>query len=143
MNPALKDLEFLAGDWDIELSNAAFLPKPDEKVRGSVAFRWLESGALLMMSQGIGPPAATWVIGRDEGGPDYTVLYFDNRGVSRVYEMSFRGRVWKMWRSNPDFSQRFEGEISEDNHMIAASWEKSADGKTWEHDFDLRYTKRS
>lgn len=130
------------GKWDIELSNAAFLPDPDEKVHGSVAFRWIESGPLLATSRGAGMPAATWVIGRDDGGQDYTVLYSDDRGVSRVYEMSFRNRVWKMWRNDPEFSQRFEGTVSEDNRTICASWEQSSDGKKWEHDFNLRYTRR-
>jgi hypothetical protein len=143
LNPALKELEFFTGEWDMELSNAAFLASPEEKVHGSVTFRWVESGALLVMSQGAGMmPAATWAIGRDDAKNDYTVLYADNRGVSRVYEMSFARGVWEMWRNNPEFSQRFEGRVSEDKRTIEATWAKSSDGKTWEHDFDLRYTKR-
>ena len=35
-NPALADLQFLAGAWDMELSEASFLPGPDAKVHGSV-----------------------------------------------------------------------------------------------------------
>jgi len=29
-----------------------------------------------------------WLIGRDESTPKYTVLYYDSRSVSRVYEMN-------------------------------------------------------
>ena len=60
--------------------------------------------------------------------------------------MSFEDRVWKLWRDEPnfsplDFSQRFTGIFSEDGKTIAGAWETSYDGKTWEHDFDLTYTK--
>ena len=40
-----------------------------------------------------------------------------------------------------DFSQRFTGTLSEDGNTIAGAWEICHDGKTWEHDFDLTYTK--
>lgn len=31
-NPALRPLEVLAGEWEMELSNASFLPRPSETV---------------------------------------------------------------------------------------------------------------
>jgi len=49
--------------------------------------------------------------------------------------------VWKLWRNSPGFSQRFEGHFSADRNTITARWEKSFDGSTWEHDFDLMYSK--
>lgn len=42
---------------------------------------------------------------------------------------------------SPGFWQRFAGAISEDGESIVATWEKSADGSNWEHDFDLIYSK--
>jgi hypothetical protein len=142
-NPALDDLAFLAGEWATELSNSAFLPDPKARISAAVRFDWVADGAALMMRQGNrppSPPAATWIIGRDEGREGYTVLYNDARGVSRIYEMTFSDNRWKMWRNNPRFSQRFEGTVSRDSKQIVAYWEKSTDGgKTWEHDFDLTY----
>jgi hypothetical protein len=88
-----------------------------------------------------GAPDATWLIGRDEALKDYVVLYYDNRQVSRVYGMSFSDGTWKMWRSSPGFSQRFEGKLSRDGDMITAYWEKSTGGEIWEHHFDVRYTR--
>ncbi len=55
--------------------------------------------------------------------------------------MSFSGNLWKLWRHSPGFSQRFEGRISKDGNTITAEWEKSNDGRTWEHDFDVTYTR--
>lgn len=42
-NPQLKDLEFLVGEWEMELSNAAFLPHPSDTVRRQVSFEWIEN----------------------------------------------------------------------------------------------------
>jgi len=55
--------------------------------------------------------------------------------------MTFSGSVWKMWRQAPGFWQRFSGTLSDDGSSITAMWEKSPDGSTWEHDFDLIYSK--
>ena len=45
-NPALKDLQGLAGRWEMEISNADFLPEQSAKVKGTVAFEWVEGSAL-------------------------------------------------------------------------------------------------
>ena len=140
-NPALADLRFLAGDWDMELSGASFLPDPDATVHGSVTFEWIEQGAALAMRMGnAATPAATWIIGRDDAEPGYHIFYADDRGVSRVYRMSFSDGTWRMWRDTPEFSQRFDAEVSADRAEIKGSWQKSVDGgTTWEHDFAVRY----
>ncbi len=101
-----------------------------------------EDGAVLVLRQSEhsgNPPSARWAIGRDGSGPDYKVLYSDQRGVSRVYDMSFSEGLWRMRRDNPGFSQRFEGRVSPDRKTIVSHWEKSFDGTTWEHDFDITY----
>ena len=143
-NPVLKHLEILTGDWDMELSNTSFLPSSSDTVTGHASFEWLESGAFLIMYMGNKPPNtpdAIWLISRDEAIRNYTVLYYDTRKVSRIYEMSFSDGIWKMWRNSPGFSQRFEGKFSDDGNIIAAHWEKSSNGSTWEHDFDVTYKK--
>ena len=142
-NPALDELRLLAGDWDMELSEASFLPDPDVKLRGSVTVAWIEQGAALALRMGDArAPTATWIIGRDDAEPGYHVLYADDRGVSRVYRMSLRGGTWRIWRDTPEFSQRFEAQVSTDRAEISGTWQKSADGgTTWEHDFNVRYTR--
>ncbi len=86
-------------------------------------------------------PWAIWLISRDESRPAYQAFYYDDRKISRVYEMSFENGLWKMWRESPGFSQRYEGKVSDDRNMIMAQWEKSTDGLHWEHDFDVRCTR--
>jgi len=135
-NPALKQLEVLIGDWEIEVPQF-----PGQ--RGRATFEWLEDGAYLCVHSDAPDPApsATLVIGRDESSEVYTVLYYDSRGVSRVYQMTFGGSLWKMWRQAPGFWQRFSGTLSDDSSSIRAMWEKSPDGSAWEHDFDMIYSK--
>jgi hypothetical protein len=137
-NPALKGLKPFIGHWGMELSNASFLPEPSATIRGRVSFASIEDGAFVAMRQGTD---ATWVISRDEKEPNYTVLYADSRGVSRVYGMSLADRVWRIWRHSPGFSQRFEGTLSRDKKTVRGSWQKSFDGKHWVHDFDVTYRK--
>jgi len=124
-NPTLKRLSALIGNWDMELSRASFLLHPQTKVHGPASFNWIENGAFLIMYQGEKEdPQATWLIGRDESDDSFKVLYFDAREVSRIYEMSFKNGVWKMWRNAPGFSQRFKGVLSKNHNTITAEWEK-------------------
>jgi hypothetical protein len=137
-NPALRQLEVLIGEWEVEVPQ---FPGP----RGRATFEWLEDGAYLRCHSDAPDPApsATLIISRDESSEVYTVLHFDSRGVSRVYQMSFGEDVWKIWRQAPGFCQRFSGTLSDDGASIRAAWEKSPGGSRWEHDFDLIYRKVS
>lgn len=147
INPALGELQVLIGDWDVEISNTTFLPDPAASVRLRAAFRWQEAGAFLSVHQeggeGAGVPACVCVVSRDAIDEDYVMLYFDDRGVSRIYHMSLQAGTWKVWRNASGFMQRFTGAIAKEGARIAGRWEKSDDGETWEHDFDITYAKRS
>ena len=143
INPALQNMQNFIGTWEMELSNASFLPDPATNISGIANFEWFEGGDFLILRQGTKnkAPWATWFIGHDKDFPNYTVLYLDDQQSSRVYEMSYENGVWKMWRNSPGFRQRFEAKVSEDKKTITGYWENSTDGKTWKHDFDLRYAK--
>jgi hypothetical protein len=145
-NPSLEQLEVLSGRWEVEIR---WSPKTHKLVGGPATvrmetrFHWIEEGHFLVQHQGRaeGPPEARWLMGRDETSAEYCVLYADARGVSRVYQMSLQDRVWRIWRNATGFNQRFEGRLSADGRTIDAHWERSADGRTWERDFDLTYAK--
>jgi hypothetical protein len=137
-NPALQKLGALIGEWTVEI---VFPGETGKVVQGKTRFEWAEGGAFLAMRsmpEPGGPPQSISLIGRDETSGAYRMLYFDERGVSRVYDMSFEANVLKMWRSAPRFSQRFEAKLIGDG-VIAGSWEKCLDGLNWEHDFALTY----
>jgi hypothetical protein len=69
-NPALDELRFLAGRWDMEVSEASFLPNPEARLRGPVTFEWIEQGAALVLRMGgAGTPTATASLGKCEAEP--------------------------------------------------------------------------
>jgi hypothetical protein len=94
-------------------------------------------------------PDGIAIIGADpEREGSFLQHYFDSRGVARVYKMSLGDGLWKLWRDSPDFSpldfsQRYTGTFTDEDRTISGSWETCHDGTTWEHDFDLTYTKVS
>jgi hypothetical protein len=143
-NPALERLGVFVGLWDVEITSMSFNPDPSAIARGSTSFRWLEGGPFLLQLSEVPNtdfPRATSIIGPDDAAETYAVLYFDSRGVSRIYQMSWTEGTWKMWRDFPGFSQRFTGTFNKENNKITARWEKSSDGSKWKHDFDLTYTR--
>jgi hypothetical protein len=67
------------------------------------------------------------------------MLYFDERGVSRKYEVTLRDNTWKWWRNAPGFSQRFTGTLVDGGRTIVGTGELSRDGTMWEKDLELTY----
>jgi len=140
-NPTLHNLEILVGEWDVEMA----FPDSPSTVHGEATFTWLDDGAFLRMQMGDKTSDLPWsicMIGRDDSVETYSMLYYDWRGVSRIYQMSLENGKWKQWRESPGFHQRFTGTFSKDRNSITAKWEKSSDGSNWEHDFDLKYGRK-
>ncbi len=143
-NPALERLGVFVGEWNIEITSMSFQADKTAVVRGRTSFDWIEGGAFLIQHSELPNsdfPRSTSVIGPDDTAETYSMLYFDSRGVSRIYQMSLSGDVWKLWRDFPGFSQRFIGTFSEDRNLITARWEKSSNGSNWELDFNLTDTR--
>lgn len=135
-NGGLEDLKVLVGEWEF---TSPLFPEG----RGRTTFEWLaEGGILIQRSQVSGPaPDSVWIFGADDSEEALTVLYRDDRGISRVYRSTLRGDAWAVWRDAPGFCQRFSGRISAGGDAIEAAWESSSDGRTWKHDFDLSYAR--
>jgi hypothetical protein len=143
-NSALERLAIFVGEWSIEISSMSFDPDPLAVARGHASFEWLEGGAFLIQHSEVPNtefPRGIAIIGPDDAAETYGMLYFDSRGVSRIYKMTLSGGIWTIWREFPGFSQRFLGTFSDDNKVITARWEKSSDGSNWEHDFNVTYTR--
>jgi hypothetical protein len=140
-NPALKPFSVLIGHWNTTGTHGLV---PDTILHGRTSFEWLENGAFLMMRSEIDDPRfpdAVAIFGSDDSEKEYYMLIFDERGVSRKYEVSLRDDIWKWWRNAPGFFQRYEGVIAEDGNTIIGKGELSKDGLSWEKDLDLTYTR--
>lgn len=141
-NPALKPLSVLIGKWSTVGTHPLV---PDTTFHGHTSFEWLEGGAFLIMHSEIyepGIPSGIAIFGSDDSTGEYFMLYFDERGVSRKYEVTLRDNIWKWWRNAPGFSQRFTGTFVDGGSTIIAKGELSKDGSSWEKDLELTY-KRS
>jgi len=88
-----------------------------------------------------GIPSGVAVFGSDDSADVFFMLYFDERGVSRKYEVTLRNNIWKLWRNAPGFSQRFTGTFVDYGLSIIGKGELSRDGSRWEPDLELTYTR--
>jgi hypothetical protein len=118
-NPLVQRLAILAGTWDMGIFMAAGEPA----IPGKSTFTWRPGEYFLEMRSTVAHdafPKAHMLIGGDDTFGSYTALYFDSRGVARIYQMSLEGDVWKMWRDAPDFPQRFTGSSCRGGAPMAA-----------------------
>jgi hypothetical protein len=140
----LARLEPFVGEWRIEAPTFALPRELADAAR--TTFEWTLGGAFLLQQMSFPVPEAPdglTLIGPDSGD-GYTQHYFDSRGIARVYAMTFDGRDWILERHAPDFSelsfhQRWQGTLEGDS--IHGRWETSPDGREWELDFELVYTR--
>jgi hypothetical protein len=130
----IDQLAVLIGEWSIDSNKLAG--------SGRATVEAFEDGKFVRLrspeEQGKFP-SSTWLIGGDDSTDECTCLYFDSRGVRRVYHMSVDGGVWKIWRNAPGFNQRYSGTITDGGKTIIGQWEFSKNGMDWEVDFDLSY----
>ena len=142
-NAALEQLGTLLGSWTLTMTHAWFLDDPDVEVNGEATVSWL-GDAFLELRATLGTDQSTWhwIVGRSDAQERFVMLYHDERGVLRVFDMTFGGGEWTLVREDPDFHQRFIATVGPDR--IDSRWEASEDaGATWRKDFDLTWERRA
>ena len=140
-NPALEPFSVLVGEWNTIGTHRLI---PNTTLHGHTSFAWLEGGAFLIMHSEIeepGIPSGIAVFGSDDVNGEYFMLYFDERGVSRKFEVTLRDNILKFWRNSPGFSQRFTGTFTDEGHTLIGVSELSEDDSTWKRDLELTYTR--
>ena len=140
-NPALAPFGRLIGDWETTGTHGLL---PGTILHGRTSFEWLEGGAFVMVRSEIDDPrfpSTIAVIGSDDSEKKCYMLTFDERGVSRMYEVSLRENLWKWWRNAPGFLQRYEASIVDGGQTMIGKGELSKDGVSWEKDLDLTYSR--
>ena len=136
-NPALAPLSFLVGEWRTEGSH----PLIPGTIHGRTSFAWSDGGAFLVMRSEIdepGIPSGIAIIATDDDSKECSMLYFDERGVSRRYVVALRSDEWRWWRDSPGFSQRFTAQVIDGGKRLVGQGELNR-GSGWEPDLQLTY----
>jgi len=142
LNHALKAFDILVGAWKT-IGTHPYLPTTT--LHGLTSFKWIEGGSFLVMHSKIdepGFPGGIAIFGSDDSSGAYIMLYFDERNVSRKYDVSFHDNVLKWWRNTSEFSQRYTWTIANDGQTIIGKGEMSKDGSTWEKDLEQTFTRQ-
>src|SRR3954470_2598898 len=92
-NPALKPLEFLVGEWRTTGTHPLV---PGQALSGRTSFAWHEGGAFLIMRSEVDHPqfpSGVAIIGSDDVAGSFVMLWFDERGISRHYDVTVGERM--------------------------------------------------
>ena len=137
-DPDLRAFDALTGEWSMRATGADGTPWPGQ---GHTRFAWMAGERWLVQHWAVELPEApdgVAIWGRDPESGELRQNYFDSRGVHRVYRTSLQNGIWRIWRDDPSFPQRFSGRLSEDGRRIDGTWEDGR-GDEWRKDFDLTY----
>ena len=135
-NKGLAALQPLVGEWDYTIYNAWFLDSMETTIVGKTFIERLHGSFLMMRGEFEGKVDDVMVIGYSDAREQYQLFYYDQRGVSRIFDMEFDGTRWSYQRQDPDFYQRFTAEVSAET--ITGITEASEDqGRTWRKDFNI------
>ncbi len=143
INPNLERFGVLVGEWNTVGTHRLL---PGLTLHGHVTCEWIEGGAFLRMvsqAEEADIPSGMFIFGSDTASDDVTLLYYDVRGVSRVYAATLNGRILKFWRNapGPGLAQRFTATFADDGSTIQFVSELSEDGTTWLNDLEQTYTR--
>jgi hypothetical protein len=138
-NPALEPLAPLLGDWRTTGTHPLV---PGTTFHGRTSFTWHEAGAFVLMRSEIdepGIPSAVAVIGSDDAAGTFTMVYFDERDISRRYTVEVGDGEVSWHRDEAGFAQRMVLTVADDGRRLDAKGTMSHQGGPWEDDLRLTY----
>ena len=138
-NPALAPLTPLLGEWRTTGTHPL---AQGTTFHGRTSFAWHEGGAFVLMRSEIdepGIPSGVAVIGSDDVAGTFTMVYFDEREVSRCYTVEVQDRGVSWHRNEAGFAQRMVLTIAGDGRRLDGRGTMSRDGGPWEDDLQLTY----
>lgn len=121
--------------------NCWFLESLETEVKGYTTIEWLHGSFIVFRSSDVDQkPSDTWVIGYSDAQEKYEMFYYDQRGVSRIFNTTFDGTRLVFLREDKDFYQRITLTLTADGlHSMA---EASDDhGKTWRIDLEMKHVR--
>jgi hypothetical protein len=138
-NPALEPLTPLLGIWRTTGTHPLV---PGTTFHGRTSFAWHEGGAFVLMRSEIDEPevpSGVAVIGSDDAAGTFTMIYFDERDISRRYIVEVGEGEVSWHRDEAGFAQRMVLTVASDGSRLNAKGTMSRDGGPWEDDLQLTY----
>lgn len=148
MTDAMRRLEPMVGDWDLTMTHAWFLDSLDTEIKGSATIEWYADAFLLLRAVFEGRTAeqggSAWVVAFSRNDPRdaFVALTYDDRGVRRVFDMTFAEGVWTLSREDPDFHQRIVMRLGADRIDMRADASEDG-GTTWRKDLHYIFVRRA
>ena len=133
-NPQLKFFERIIGEWRSTGSHPAL---PDLTLHGRVSFAWQHGGAFLVWRSEVDHPLfpdGIAIVGSDDEAGTIFISYFDERGISRKYDVTLGENGFTMQRADPKFAQRMTFSLEAGDARIVSKGEMSREGAAWEPD---------
>ena len=138
-NPALAPLAPLVGEWR---TTGTHPMAPGVTFHGRTSFAWQDGGAFLVMRSEMdepGVPSGVAIIGSDDAAGTFTMIYFDEREVSRRYLVEVADGEVSWHRDEAGFAQRMVVTIDPGGDRLEARGAMSRDGAAWEEDLQLSF----
>jgi hypothetical protein len=139
-NPALAPLAFLIGEWSTTGSHPMVEGKPLE---GRTSFAWHEGGAFLIMRSQVDDPRfpdGVAILGSDDASGRFAMTYFDERGVSRLLDVTVGDREVSWRHDDPEFAQTLTIRTEGDDRLVSKG-RMSRKGGAWEDDLSQIFTR--
>lgn len=139
-NPALKPFEFLLGEWR---TTGTHPQMPGKSLPGRTSFAWHEGGAFLIMRNAVaekGFPDGVAIIGSDGSGA-FAMSYFDERGVSRLFQVTVGDGTVSWRRDDPEFAQSVTLTAEDSGDRLVSKGRMSRDGGPWTDDLSQVFTR--
>lgn len=136
-NPGLAPLDRAVGSWQVTGSHPRL---PGRTLRGRITFERIDGGAFVRMESKMEDPdvpEGVAIFGTDGDDGSCTMLYFDERGVARRYDVVFHADGFTWSRDDPKLAQRFRVTIADDGRTMESEGTMKRDGGAWEPDLRL------
>ena len=140
INPALQPLAFLIGEWATTGTHPLV---PGKTLSGRTSFAWHEGGAFLIMRSEVDEPRfpdGVAIIGSDGSGR-FAMSYFDERGVSRLFEVMVGERTVTWRRDDPELAQSVTI-TAKGGDELASEGRMSEHGGPWSDDLSQVFKRR-
>ena len=141
-NPALSPLSKIVGDWSTTGTHPMVR---NTTVHGRASFAWQDGGAFLVWRSELDDqrfPNGIAIFGSDDMAGTVFISYFDERSISRKYDVTIMADGFTMHRDDPKLAQRMTFKLEPSGQRMTCEGKMSRDGGHWEDDLSLILERR-